>query len=261
MNAPPMETIFLILSGVILAAGVLYWFWSHIQLTQKKVQLLENAVFELRGLMTRGDPGSEGGSSQAPSTPPAPVYQDLADDEEEWSDAPHAAPSPSKTADIGSTPLSALSGDVTADLQPGGRLEVPSPGTPESAPVTTDDQFRELFLQRSPVPTPPAAAAAVNEKTVSTGPAPAAAPAAPVSNEALDAMPVKDLRRLAEQRGLTGVSDMRKKEILSALRQQIPATANADSVPVASETTPATTVVVERTLDLTEGIEEATVLE
>jgi hypothetical protein len=237
---------------------VLYWFWSHIQLTQKKVQLLENAVFELRGLMTRGDPGV-----QAPSTPPAPVYQDLADDEEEWSDA--SAHSPSKTADIGSTPLSALSGDVTADLQPGGRLEVPSPGTPESAPVTTDDQFRELFLQRSPVPTPPAAAAATavtasSEKTVSTGPAPAPAPAA-VSNEALEAMPVKDLRRLAEQRGLTGVSEMRKKEILSALRQQIPATAVAESVPVASEPQPSTTVVVERTLDLTEGIEEATVLE
>ena len=250
MNAPPMETIFLILSGVILAAGVLYWFWSHIQLTQKKVQLLENAVFELRGLMTRGDPGS-----QAPSTPLAPVYQDLADDEEEWSDAPQ----PSKTADIGSTPLSALSGDV--DLQPGGRLEVPSPGPQESAPVTTDDQFRELFLQRSPAPTPPAvaaaAAAAVNEKTVSTGPA---VVAVAVSNEALDAMPVKDLRRLAEQRGLTGVSDMRKKEILSALRQQIPAAA-AESVPVASEPQPSTTVVVERTLDLTEGIEEATVLE
>jgi hypothetical protein len=258
-----METIFLILSGVILAAGVLYWFWSHIQLTQKKVQLLENAVFELRGLMTRGDPGSEGGSSQAPSTPPAPVYQDLADDEEEWSDA--SAPQPSKTADIGSTPLSALSGDVTADLQPGGRLEVPSPGTPENVPVTTDDQFRELFLQRSPVPTPPAAAAAAavtasSEKTVTTGPAPAPAPAA-VSNEALEAMPVKDLRRLAEQRGLTGVSEMRKKEILSALRQQIPATAVAESVPVASEPQPSTTVVVERTLDLTEGIEEATVLE
>lgn len=257
MNAPPMETIFLILSGVILAAGVLYWFWSHIQLTQKKVQLLENAVFELRGLMTR-----DHGTDVPAAAPPAPVYQDLADDEEDWPAA--SAPSPSKTVDIGSTPLSALSGDVTADLQPGGRLEVPSPGTPESAPVTTDDQFRELFLQRSPVPTPPAAAAAAaaNEKTVSTGPAPAVAAAAPVaavSNEALDAMPVKDLRRLAEQRGLTGVSDMRKKEILSALRQQIPA--NAESVPVASETTPATTVVVERTLDLTEGIEEATVLE
>ena len=66
---------------------------------------------------------------------------------------------------------------------------------------------------------------------------------------------VKELRRLAEQRGLTGVSDLRKKELLAALRQQItssPASEKAD------------TVVVERTLDLTETDDlaaEATVLE
>ena len=72
-------------------------------------------------------------------------------------------------------------------------------------------------------------------------------------------MPVKDLRRLAEQRGLTGVSDMRKKEILSALRQQI------TSVPAAQGAEKSTTVVVERTLDLTQmegdGLQDATVLE
>ena len=34
-------------------------------------------------------------------------------------------------------------------------------------------------------------------------------------------MPVKELRRLAEQRGIAGAADMRKKEILAALRQQI----------------------------------------
>ena len=74
-------------------------------------------------------------------------------------------------------------------------------------------------------------------------------------------MPVKDLRRLAEQRGIAGVSDMRKKEILSALRQQV-------TVPSAATAQDAT-VVVERTLDLTEtvdlvagdGLGEATVLE
>jgi outer membrane biosynthesis protein TonB len=65
MNPPSMESIFLILSGVVLAAGVLYWFWSHIQLTPKKVQLLENAVFELRGMLTQGPaPAQEQEQSQ-----------------------------------------------------------------------------------------------------------------------------------------------------------------------------------------------------
>jgi len=65
-------------------------------------------------------------------------------------------------------------------------------------------------------------------------------------------MPVKELRRLAEQRGLTGVSELRKKELLAALRNQI------TSAPVSTSVVQAEEVVVERTLDLTE---ETVVLE
>jgi hypothetical protein len=66
-------------------------------------------------------------------------------------------------------------------------------------------------------------------------------------------MPVKELRRLAEQRGLTGVSDMRKKELVAALRNQVAAPSVSGSVSVSGNE-----VVVERTLDLTD---EAIVLE
>ena len=254
MNAPSMESIFLILSGVILAAGVLYWFWSHIQLTQKKVQLLENAVFELRGLVTaRSSPepdGSSGssGSSSGGGGESSTVYNDLADDEEEeWlPEQASSTPLPSSggVTDIGSTPLSDLNG--TSDLQPGGRLEVPTlvESELEKDAETSDEQFRELFAQRDS----PKAPASATDKSVSSD-------KAIVSESSLESMPVKELRRLAEQRGLTGVSDLRKKELLAALRQQItssPASEKAD------------TVVVERTLDLTETDDlaaEATVLE
>ena len=273
MNAPPMETIFLVLSGVILIGGVLYWFWSHIQLTQKKVQLLENAVFELRGLVSGGSRDQEGGGGGSDSSSgsgsggssQAPVYQDLADDEEEdWATslpataATTAAASSSSSVEIGSTSLASLQEEN--DLQPGGRLEVPSPSVEETAPkvVNTDDQFRELFVQREPrTPASPlaASAAVAGDDSVTAATAPPPAP----TSESLESMPVKDLRRLAEQRGITGVSEMRKKEILSALRQQI------TSLPPASGAGgEKATVVVERTLDLTqmeEGIEEATVLE
>ena len=242
-----MESIFLILSGVILAAGVLYWFWSHIQLTQKKVQLLENAVFELRGLVTsRSSPEpvtveGEGG----------PVYKDLADDEEEedWSPDASVPGIIGGATEIGSTPLSELSGG-NSDLQPGGRLEVPSESeeaVKESEAETTEEQFRELFVQRGASESsssPPKVSAPVTSSET-TAP----------NNESLESMPVKDLRRLAEQRGLTGVSDMRKKEILTALRQQI---TSAPSVTKVED------VVVERTLDLTVTDDlagEATVLE
>lgn len=172
-----MESIFLILSGVILAAGVLYWFWSHIQLTQKKVQLLESAVFELRGLLV----------------PPAPAP---APQEEEW-DAPAPAPSPEPESQK-STPLEALETldltDLPNDLQPGGGAKVGEGDRVNEK----EESFRELFIQHDP-PSP------IKE-------------AVP---ESLEAMPVRELRRLAEQRGLTGVSDMRKKELLALLRQQI----------------------------------------
>jgi hypothetical protein len=199
MNPPSMEVIFLILSGVILMAGILYWFWSHLQLTQKKVQLLENAVFELRGMLTnRGDgpaPGPE------PSSPPAPapsaaasVYNDLTDDD--WEEEAEV-----KEVPMVSTPLEEILGSVNPDLQPGGRIEVPSVEEQEKDEREAN-QFRELFLQQE----------------------------APVRvAESLEAMPVKELRRLAEQRGIADAADMRKKELLAALRQQVSVV--ADRIP------------------------------
>jgi hypothetical protein len=230
MNAMSMESIFLVLSGAVLAAGILYWFWSHIQLTQKKVQLLENAVFELRGMQGSGSGSSGSGSSGSlgPSKQQAnedvPVYRDV--DDGEWDQEQEDQGS-------SSTPLTALD-STPIDLQPGGRIEVS-----EEKQADRDSQFRELFIQHEPrIPTP------IVTQVASTGSALASSSSAPGS-ESLDAMPVKELRRLAEQRGLTGVSDMRKKELLSALRNQV---AGPAGVKAEEE------VVVERTLDLTDEV-------
>jgi len=216
MTPPSMESIFLILSGVILAAGVLYWLWSHIQLTQKKVQLLENAVFELRGMLSASPSGLAG--SPPPPPPPAvaaaeqePVYNDL-EEEEEWA-----------KEGGGSTPLDAL--QEQEDLQPGGGAGqgIDLVEEDEEAPIS-NEQFRELFIQRTGSAASPKESASV------------------VTSEALEAMPVKELRRLAEQRGITGVSELKKKELLSALRQQIQPAAAAAAV--------------EKTMDLADIIEE-----
>ena len=231
MNAPSMESVFLILSGVVLAAGVLYWFWSHIQLTQKKVQLLENAVFELRGMMTGGSRASD------PDVGPevAPVYNDLADDEAEAEGDWEKAPLPPSPQTPGSTSLEALASDTT-DLQPGGRAIGIDLAVSEQEEPKAENQFRELFIQHEQrVPTP-VASKEVSAKEVTT-------------EQSLESMPVKELRRLAEQRGLTGVSDLKKKELLSALRQQIAPQAQKEEEKEKE---------VEVTLDL---MEDATVLE
>ena len=124
-----MEIMFLILSGVILAAGVLYWFWSHINLTQKKVQLLENAVFELRGMV---------GPKESPDPPAellpagqAEVYRDLDDDD--WKEeAP--VPQVQQVVQESSPPPPPV-------MQP----LVVSPVIAREEPAS--DQFRELFVE------------------------------------------------------------------------------------------------------------------
>jgi hypothetical protein len=243
MNALSMESIFLILSGAVLAAGILYWFWSHIQLTQKKVQLLENAVFELRGLQGSGSPGSGSpgsGSLGLGSSPSVPVPEYKDDDEGELETGAEEQDESDwpPTSVGGSTPLSALDA-APVDLQPGGRIGVAQDDIKEVA-TDKDAQFRELFIQHEArVPTPQSQKENQKENQ---------------GQESLESMPVKELRRLAEQRGLTGVSELRKKELLAALRNQITsAPAPAPVLQVQSEE-----VVVERTLDLTD---DAVILE
>lgn len=202
-----MESIFLILSGVILAAGILYWLWSHIQLTQKKVQLLENAVFELRGLMTARGTGPP--SPPAVDTPTvaatasASAYEDLADDDWDTSDHTNVAAisTPLRELREENGVLEVIREDAE-DLQPGGRIV--SAEVVEATEEKSAEEFRELFLSEN---------GAAGVRGPVTPSAPSAAP--------LESMPVKELRRLAEQRGITGVAELRKKELLAALRQQV----------------------------------------
>ena len=226
VSMPSMETLFLVLSGAILAAGVLYWLWSHIQLTQKKVQLLENAVFELRGMLTSGSPvsGSLGSAPSAPAAPSASAaapYKDLADDDWETPDAAAAADvaqvsTPLPVLEVGSGSQVQVQGPAQVpasdDLMPGGRALFPEQATQGQGHEVSAEQFRELFISSDAV------AAADTSK--------------PQTPESLESMPLKELRRLAEQRGIKGSADMRKKEILSALRSQI--SVSRDEVPDAS---------------------------
>jgi len=152
----------LVLSGVVLASGVLYWLWSHIQLTQKKVQLLESAVFELRGMVS-GTPN------------PVPVAE--------------AEP--------------AAFNDVSDDWEP----EAEAEGEAEQTSTPLEELEREVSMA------PPPRETVVHEGQAS-----------------LDSMPLKELRRLAEQRGIANTSEMRKKELLTLLRSQVTAPTEIDDV-------------------------------
>ena len=208
----------MILSGVILFAGILYWLWSHIQLTQKKVQLLENAVFELRGLLGTRGPDIGVISAAAPVSRASP-FKDLADDD--WDEPEASVPAvstPIDNATSGSTLLEELGirttdeeheeheehedneeseHAVSDDLMPGGRIYAP-PGEVPTNDIQHQERFRDLFVQP--------------DGSAST-------PIARSTTESLDSMPVNELRRLAIQRGIANARDLRKKEILAALRE------------------------------------------
>jgi hypothetical protein len=224
MNPPSMETIFLILSGVILFAGVIYWMWSHLQLTQKKVQLLENAVFELRAMIPGG--GTAGPPPSAFIPPPTPTvssgptktYNDLADDDwdgEEVAQIKEVVPvsTPLEALSVTPAPTPAVPEVAQApelitrelemtsdDLMPGGRIQLGVDVTEEaiapSSGPSAEEEFKNLLKSR-----------AVVTASASSSEAPA-----------LEGMPLKELRRLGEQRGIVGAMEMRKKELLAALR-------------------------------------------
>ena len=171
---------FLILSGVILAAGVLYWFWSHIQLTQKKVQLLENAVFELRGMLAPSELQSEPEAAPAPSQGSQSQYKDLDDDD--WTD---------QAQDV-----------LLAVIE----------SVPQEAPLTQTQVVREEPVKMTP------------ELIQGFSLYKEVVPQPEVKSEepqTLEGMTIKDLRRMASQRGIAGTSEMKKKELVAALRDSV----------------------------------------
>ena len=194
-----MEVMFLILSGVILAAGVLYWFWSHIQLTQKKVQLLENAVFELRGMLAPSEIQPE---PEAAPVPSQGQYRDLDDDD--W-------------ADQGQYP-----NETQAEAQDV-RVAVVDTVVQE-APLTQTQVVREEPVKMTPELIQGFSNMYTEEvKTVETKEVKSEEP------QTLEGMTIKELRRMASERGITGTSDMRKKDLVAALRESVtPAQAEAE---------------------------------
>lgn len=158
MNLP--DSFYIALCMTVLLLGVVYWFWTQNQFLLRKMNLLENIVYELKTICTAPPPSPV----EHISYPPAPssvvedeeLHEDLLQEEE----AAHPLQRPP-------------SPPVEDDLQPGG--------------------------VGSGVETPPE------------------------SSNLLESMTVKELRRLAEQRGIKGGAEMKKKELLVELKKGVPA--------------------------------------
>jgi len=157
MNLP--DSFYIALCMTVLLLGVVYWFWTQNQYLLRKINLLENIVYELKTIYTAPPPVRVEPVSYPPAPSSVVEEEDLHEEllqEEEAHPLQHP-PSP----------------PVEDDLQPGGV------GSGVEAPAE--------------------------------------------SSNLLETMTVKELRRLAEQRGIKGGAEMKKKELLAELKKGVPA--------------------------------------
>jgi len=163
MNLP--DSFYIALCMTVLMLGIVYWFWSQNQYLLRKINLLENIVYELKTICT--------------SPPPSPV------------EPTSYPPAPSSVIEEDEEILAELL-EEEEELHP---LQRP-PSPPVTPPSEEDD------LQ------PGGVGSGIKEVTESTN--------------MLETMTLKELRRLAEQRGIKGAAELKKKELLSQLKGNIP---------------------------------------
>jgi hypothetical protein len=188
-NMSLSDTFYVALCVTVLILGAVYWFWTQNQYLMRKINLLENIVYEMRAMnavppdMILSNPVA---ASPTPQSVPAAVAPGLEDD-----DLLHESLS-AAIAPQESLPAAPVVADHDAELDASPIL------APVSSPYEDDLQ-------------PGGIGSGIVETSSQTS--------------ALEGMTLKELRRLAEQKGLAGAKTMKKNELVTALR-------NAPSEPI-----------------------------
>jgi len=182
--------------------GIVYWFWTQVNYLQRKVNLLDNIVYEMKTFISNL-PGQSAGNTIQP-----PLKQDDDDEgnghvmqeseglEQEQEESPvptvYNAPPESVAGDLEAERLAseiefepfsgaAQNQESNDDLQPGGLASGSSPGESKKIAV-----FSESAIE-SP----------------------------------LSSMSIKELRRMAEANNIPGSAELRKRDLIKALRDKV----------------------------------------
>lgn len=182
----------------VLLVGAIYWVWTQIQYVQRKVNVLENGVYELKTLCQKlqipdsSESKHSAGALAPVQYPPAPSSV-LGEDEDLLHETLHNEEEDQQAPEPESEPLKAMNDDL-GDLDDLGNIGEPNFDTEDASAEKQDDL------------TPGGSASGI--QTVSDTPT------------ALDSLPLKELRRLGEQHGIVGVKEMKRKELIAAIRQK-----------------------------------------
>jgi len=197
----------------VLILGVVYWFWTQNQYIQRKVNLLENIIYDLRSTMN-GHPDSMGGGGPvepshesagglAPAQyPPAPSSV-IDEDDDLLHNELTAEILAAADADLSGSPSMGLAEEKSASssLQPAASLhEMLQPGGVGSG------SKEELVADSA------------------------------LSASVLEGMTLKQLKQLAERNNITVASGMRKPQLIAALRAS--ASSGPSELPTAPNTAP-----------------------
>lgn len=173
----------------VLILGVVYWFWTQNQFMLRKINLLENIVYEMKAMLPQSpEPAGDTTDLKPSDYPPAPSSE-LGEDEDLLHEELHAevsaAPvqeSPSPMQFVDNEPAAAAVAAVanTSDIQPMPDDLQPG-GVGSGVPVAAAKEGSGL----------------------------------------LESMTLKELRRMADQRGVSGSSTMRKQALIDALKADV----------------------------------------
>jgi len=214
------DTFYIALCMTVLILGVVYWFWTQNQYMQRKLNLLENIVYEMKtAFQSSGYPSSERGSAAEASEEGDEVPEGVSSREGS------ATGSPLVPVEYPPAPSSVL-GEEDEDLLHE-ELHAESAFTPSSASESLGDRIQLL---------PPDREGSIDAEVVADDLQPGGVGSGlPVSAQTeakgtvLDGMTLKELKRLAEQRGISGTSALRKQQLIDALRV-LPATPSLASI-------------------------------
>ena len=189
------ETFYIALCVSILMLGVVYWFWTQIQYLQKKVNLLDNVVYEMKTLVSNLP-----GPHMAPQFIAEPTYPKPVDVDS----APYQPPPESVAGDLEAERL-----DTETEF---GTFSQPKPVenyAPPPEPVVAEqlEEVNDDLQPGAPVQT---------EQKKKSAEADASSLDSP-----LNSLSIKELRSMAEANNIPGFSEMRKRDLVRVLRSKV----------------------------------------
>jgi hypothetical protein len=219
------ETFYIALCVTILLLGVVYWFWTQVQYLQRKVNLLDNVVYEMKTLVSNL-PGP--GASPPISQSDMPAFK--AENEFMINSDDNDGPAGGEVQDSYAPPPESIAGDLEQE-----RLASETEFEPFSG------RSSEPVMNEKPIYQPPAEVNIVSEVvTDELQPGGLAEPAVNTKKSAaaiespLNGLSLKELKKMAEANNIPGASEMKKRDLIRALRDTVSTLINNDAPQVLS---------------------------